>query len=232
MKKLLLIAALMLALTITAVACTDTPAEPADTVATNVADTTTEAPTEPQATLPPETTEAPETTVTPETTSAPETTAEPETTTPDGEPTEPEYGNPGVMSVCADNVRTWVGDNMTDLCTQEAHKYLNENNRTVVIDGLDYVSFRGWANPTGVKIAQFGYQINDGELVFDDSFLLTEENLKIAVDPDTERFENIKIPVADLAAGTYEVTLLVKDNHGMVYVMNGSWGGDILLVKN
>lgn len=238
MKKLLFLAFLMLALVVTAVSCSDD--KPADTTAGETTveqapgttaepapDTTAEP--APETTAAPETTVAPETTAVPETTKAPETTAEPETNAPDAEP---EYGNPNVMSVCADNVRTWVGDAMTDLCTQEAHKYLNEVSRQIVIDGVDAVSFRGWANPTGVKVAQFGYQIDDGELVFDSSFLLTEDSLKAAVGPDAERFENIKIPVGDLPAGTYEITLLVKDNHGTVYVMNGSWGGDILLIKN
>ena len=178
---------------------------------------------------------APETTAAPET-NAPETDApetdEPETNAPDGEPTEPVYGNPGTMSVCADNVRTWVGDAMTDLCTQEAHKYLNENDHTIVIDGLDAVSFRGWANPTGVTIDQFGYQIDDGELVFSADFWKDEPELKIALgSPAAQRFENIKIPVADLAAGTYEVALLVKDTNGVIYEMTNPWG-DILLVKN
>jgi hypothetical protein len=129
------------------------------------------------------------------------------------------------MSVCADNVRTWVGHAMTDLCTQEAHKYLNENDHTIVIDGLDAVSFRGWANPTGVTIDQFGYQIDDGELVFSADFWKDEPELKIALgSPAAQRFENIKIPVADLAAGTYEVTLLVKDTNGVIYCINSVWG--------
>ena len=207
MKKILFIAALMLALVVTAVACTEAPADSTETTA------------------------APETTQAPETTAQPETNA-PETNEPDGEPTEPVYGNPGTMSVCADNVRTWVGDTMTDLCTQEAHLYLNSVEHQIVIDGVDAVSFRGWANPSGVTIAQFGYQIDDGELVFDDSFRRDEPELKAALNSaGAERYENIKIPVADLTAGTYEVTLLVKDTDGVIYVMNNPWG-DILLVKN
>ena len=148
------------------------------------------------------------------------------------DPSEVTYGDPAVMSVCADNVRSWVGDQCTDLCTQEAHLYLNNNDRTVVVDGLDYVSFRGWANPSGVTIAQFGYQINDGGLIFDDSFIIADQGLKDILGAGAERYENIKVPVADLTAGTYTVTLLAKDNDGVVYEMNGSWGGDIMLVKN
>ena len=234
MKKILFIAALMLALVVTAVACTKAPVDSTETTATpetNAPETTVA----PEATVAPETTVEPETTAEPETdapeTDAPETNA-PETNAPDGEPTEPVYGNPGIMSVCADNVRTWVGDTMTDLCTQEAHLYMNSIEHQIVIDGLDAVSFRGWANPSGVTIARFGYQINDGELVFDDSFRRDEPELKATLNsPGAERYENIKIPVADLAAGTYEVTLLVKDTNGVIYEMVNPWG-DILLIKN
>ena len=245
MKKLLLIAALMLALVVTAVACSEAPSDSAETTVapetTLAPETTAEPETNAPETNTPETTVESETTVEPETTAAPETNASetsapetnpPETNAPDGEPTEPVYGNPATMSVCADNIRTWVGDTMTDLCTQEAHRYLNDNNHTVVIDGLDAVSFRGWANPTGVTIDQFGYQIDDGELVFSADFWQDEPELNAALNsPAAKRFENIKIPVADLAAGTYEVTLLVKDTNGVIYEMINPWG-DILLVKN
>ena len=143
-------------------------------------------------------------------------------------------GDPRTFSVCCDNVRTWVGDEYTDLCTQEAHLYMASVNNRVSIDGLDYVSFRGWANPTvgGIAIDQFGYRINGGEDVFSPDFLQDEPELKAALNSDyAERYENIKIPVADLAAGSYEVTLLVRDTNGVIYVMNGSWGGTITLVK-
>ena len=98
MKKLLLIALLMLALVITAVACTETPEEPgtsAEDVTT--AETPTEAPTDEPSTPAPETdpeTPAPETD--PET-PAPETD-EPETPAPETEPeTEPDPADPVLM---------------------------------------------------------------------------------------------------------------------------------------
>ena len=107
MKKLLLIALLMLALVITAVACTETPEEPgtsADDVTT--AETPTEAPDSEPDTPAPETdpeTPAPETdpeTPAPETepeTPAPETD-EPETPAPETEPeTEPDPSEPVLM---------------------------------------------------------------------------------------------------------------------------------------
>ena len=107
MKKLLLIALLMLALVITAVACQPTPDEP-DTSADDVttAETPTEAPTDEPSTPAPETdpeTPAPETdpeTPAPETepeTPAPETD-EPETPAPETEPeTEPDPSEPVLM---------------------------------------------------------------------------------------------------------------------------------------
>ena len=107
MKKLLLIALLMLALVITAVACTETPEEPgtsADDITT--AETPTEAPDSEPDTPTPETdpeTPAPETdpeTPAPETepeTPAPETD-EPETPAPETEPeTEPDPSEPVLM---------------------------------------------------------------------------------------------------------------------------------------
>ena len=142
-------------------------------------------------------------------------------------------GNPSHLSVCADNVRTWVGDSYTDLCTQEAHIYMSSVGGTVNVDGLDAVSFRGWANPTvgGLEIAEFGYQIDMNEPVFSADFWKDEPELNSALNsPVAKRYEGIKIPVADLAAGTYNVYLLVKDTNGVVYCMNGTWG-DILLVK-
>ena len=142
-------------------------------------------------------------------------------------------GNAAHLSVCADNVRTWVGDSYTDLCTQEAHIYMSSVQGTVNVDGVDAVSFRGWANPTvgGLEIAEFGYQIGMNEPVFSADFWQEEPELNNALNsPVAKRYEGIKIPVADLAAGTYDVYLLVKDTNGVIYCMNATWGS-IKLVK-
>ena len=143
-------------------------------------------------------------------------------------------GNASNFSVCADNVRTWVGETYTDLCTQEAHKYMAEVEGTINVTGLDAISFRGWANPTvgGLEIAEFGYQIGMNDPVFSADFWQDEPELNAALNsPVAKRFEGIKIPVADLAAGTYDVYLLVKDTNGVIYCMNATWGA-IQIVKD
>ena len=143
-------------------------------------------------------------------------------------------GKPSDMQVCADNVRTWVDGTYTDLCTQEAHIYLASVNGQINVDGLDAVSFRGWANPKvgGVEIAEFGYQIGMNEPVFSTDFWKEEPELNGALgSAAAKRFENILVPVADLEAGTYDLYLLVKDTNGVIYCMNPTWGS-ITLVKS
>ena len=142
-------------------------------------------------------------------------------------------GNAAHFSVCADNVRTWVDGSYTDLCTQEAHKYMAEVNGQVNVDGLEAVSFRGWANPTvgGIEIVEFGYQIGMNEPVFSADFWQEEPELNAALgSAAAKRYESIKIPVSELAAGTYNVYLLIKDTNGVIYCMNATWGS-ITLVK-
>ena len=103
-------------------------------------------------------------------------------------------GNASNFSVCADNVRTWVGETYTDLCTQEAHKYMAEVEGTINVTGLDAISFRGWANPTvgGLEIAEFGYQIGMNDPVFSADFWQDEPELNAALNsPVAKRYEGI-----------------------------------------
>ena len=273
MKKLLLIAILMLTLVFTAVACNDGTTEE-----TTVGDTTVEATTEEatadvtedpsaEATEEPsaEATEEPSAEVTedasadvteedtaetteaatteeaaPETTEAPapETTEEPETTE---IPLFPEdfvvptfSGNVSNLSICADNVRLWEGDSFTDLCTQEGHLYMADVYGYVDVTGKDYISFRGWVNPTvgGIEIDQFGYQIGNGEPVFSADFWKDEPELNMALNSAVaKRYENIMIPVADMEIGVTPIFLLVRDTNGNVYCMNGNWHGELRVVK-
>ena len=102
------------------------------------------------------------------------------------------------------------------------------------MDGLEAVSFRGWANPKvgGVEIAEFGYQIGMNAPVFSADFWKEEPELNGALgSAAAKRFENIVVPVADLEAGTYDLYLLVKDTNGVIYCMNPTWGS-ITLVKS
>ncbi len=143
------------------------------------------------------------------------------------EPEKPAFpGNPAHFSICADNVRAWVGENFTDLCNQEAHLYMASVNGQINVDGLDFISFRGWANPTigGIEIDQFGYQIDSNEPVFSSDFWKDEPDLNTALgSPVAKRYENIKIPVSELSGGS-TVYLLVKDTNGVIYCMNSVWG--------
>ncbi len=144
-------------------------------------------------------------------------------------------GDPGKWSICADNVRYFKDGQQTDCCTQEAHLYLMsvESKIKDTEGAYEYISFRGWANPTvpDVTVDQFGYAINDQEPVFNESFKVNEPSLKEAVGAGAERYDNIIVPTAGLADGVYNIYLLVKDTNGVIYNMNGSWGGDIQYVK-
>ncbi len=124
MKKLLLIAILMLALVITAVACTDDPVEPGtadDTTVETPTETPTAEPEEPEETTAPEDDET--TAPDPEETTAPE---DGETTAPeDEETTEPETVNPAdpVWIIDADGLNEKASDPGASATTVE----LNEN---------------------------------------------------------------------------------------------------------
>ena len=270
MKKLLLIAILMLTLVFTAVACNDGTTEE-----TTAGDTTVETPTteEPsvEATEEPtaEATEEPSAEVTEDTSAdvtvedtaeatdevtedatteeavvetteepTPETTREPETTEIPLFPedfVEPTFsGNVANLSICADNVRLWEGDSFTDLCTQEGHLYMADVYGCVDVTGKDYISFRGWVNPTvgGIEIDQFGYQIGNEEPVFSADFWKDEPELNMALNSSVaKRYDNIMIPVADLEVGVTPIFLLVRDTNGTVYCMNGNWHGELRVVK-
>jgi hypothetical protein len=107
-------------------------------------------------------------------------------------------------------------------------------NGLINVNGLDYISFRGWANPTigGIEIDQFGYQIGDGEPVFSADFWQDEPALNNALNsPVAKRYENIKIPVADLGNGVHQIYLLVRDTNGVVYCMNGTWHSNLRIEK-
>lgn len=145
-------------------------------------------------------------------------------------------GDISKFSICADNVRYSIGGTQTDWCTQEAHNYMAsiEGKIKDAESAYEYISFRGWANPTvgGLEIAEFGYAINNQEPVFSADFAIDEPTLNEALgSAAARRFENIIIPTAGLANGVYNIYLLVKDTEGTVYCMNGNFGGDILFIK-
>ncbi|MBE6558495.1 MAG: hypothetical protein E7661_05750 [Ruminococcaceae bacterium] len=145
-------------------------------------------------------------------------------------------GDAGKFSICADEVRSTTGGELTKYCTQEAHLYMaSVNGKIVDAEGaFNSISFRGWANPTvgGLEIAEFGYAINDQAPVFNADFAIDEPSLNEALgSAAARRFENIEIPTAELADGVYNIYVLVKDTEGTVYCMNGNFGGGIQYVK-
>ncbi|MBE6585451.1 MAG: hypothetical protein E7645_02865 [Ruminococcaceae bacterium] len=145
-------------------------------------------------------------------------------------------GNANDFSICADNVRYSIGGTQTDWCTETGHLYMASINSQIkdANSEYEYISFRGWANPKigGLEIAEFGYAINDQEPVFNASFAIDEPSLNEAIgSAAARRYDNIIIPTAGLADGVYNIYLLVKDTNGVIYNMNGSWGGDFVFIK-
>jgi len=153
---------------------------------------------------------------------------------PEDEEAEIVWGDDSKFTVCPDNVSNWVGNSKKDWCVERGDVYMASVKNTIVVNGFDFISFRGWANPTykGIEIDSFGYQINDERPVFKETFMIKEPSLNEALNSSAaRRYEGIKIPVADLEVGSYNIKLLVKDTNGVVYSMNHAWNGDITFVK-
>ncbi len=168
MKKLLVLLAVLMALTVVFVACKDDPATPADTTvadtnaATNPVETPTEAPVDETTAAPVDETTAapePETTVAPA--PAPETTPEPETTEPEPETTADPMKPVNVFE--AADISTIVGgdpNNLTQDCVSIVDDYLH-----IVpigadpywypfssVDGSRYVAIRYRTDATGADM--------------------------------------------------------------------------------
>ncbi|MBR6782156.1 MAG: hypothetical protein IKM33_03045 [Clostridia bacterium] len=187
MKKLFLIAFLLLALVITAVACGKNPAEEGTT-----SDTTAGAP---------ETIVGSETTAGSETTGAGETTAADETTDAE-ETTEAE-----VSLINKSYEVFFVNGKNFFKATAKADTQLIEAGHTVVTaEGVpcESVALRGWIG-FSQAVAKFGYAIDGGETVYADEFKATSEEALLQIGGQyTSRFV-ITVDTTDLEAGEHKV---------------------------
>jgi hypothetical protein len=77
---------------------------------------------------------------------------------------------------------------------------------------LESIGFRGWAHDPAAIPAAFGYIVNDGEPVWDDSFLVEDPSLYTALSSQTPRRYEIMIPTADLAEGIYAINVSEVEN--------------------
>lgn len=228
MKKLLLIAALLVALMLAAVACdgngdpAETDPTPTTTVATTEADTpaATEAATETDAVTEADTPAATEPATEPETEPATEPKTEPATepvtepaTEPETEPVTEEpkiYVTPAEAGMKNSSYDTfYIGE--TIIKDGQAGDYLNSIDNTIVFaedDVITTIGFRGWIG-FEAAIATYGYMIDDGEPVWNDSFRQdAEQGVLDAGGANATRF-TVTVDVSVLK-GTHTVTFLVK----------------------
>lgn len=136
-------------------------------------------------------------------------------------------GDYSALSICCDALYVKKeGKEQETLVSEVANVYIRDEmgGRIVDADGsMEYFSFYGWVNPTGVEIASFGYQLNDMEPVFNDEWYYHDEELCGIIGDNARRFKNIVISTSDLPSGTYNVYPLMKDTNGVVYHLN-TWG--------
>ncbi len=210
MKKLLVLLALCMVLSVALVACTEDPAGPEETTP----EVTTDPTTDPGSDDP--TTEEPTT----DPGSDDPTTEEPTTDPGSESETDPEPPKP-VKVVYA---KSW--DSLTKVPSGEAvfssgEEYLTWENNAVAEVGLNDVALHvyGWVAYTTETEGTVGYKINDGEVVYGEGFTDKAES---GVQDYIATLDGCKsacrmhfdIPVANLAAGEYTVALYAKDPDG------------------
>lgn len=116
-----------------------------------------------------------------------------------------------------------------------AHTYISQDLGGKIRDtacAYESVGFRGWAK-TGedeaVAITHYGYALNDGEIVWNESFVADGSDVKTAgITGNVTRYV-ITIDMATVSNGWHYVYLFAKDASGSVYRLN-VWG-DFLLIK-
>lgn len=123
-------------------------------------------------------------------------------------------------------------ENDKSIQNSQAAAWLKEN-RADGIKGVESVGFRGWVGLGDKTIASFGYAINDGEIVWSESFFAdTEPTLAGAAgQPNVKRYK-ITVDLKDLTkAGDYIITLYVKASDDTVYVLD-KWCELKVVVEN
>jgi len=211
MKKLLVILALCMVLSVVLVACNNTN-DPEETTP----EVTTPEVTTPEATTPEETT--------PEATTPEETT--PEATTP--EETTPEDTEPTVDPVKVVIAKSWdsmykvVDGYEGDAVFSDGVAYMTwETNAVVDIDHTtEALRVWGWIAYATETEGTVGYSINGGDIIYNEAFTFTAEegvqthiknNVPGALSACRMKFD---IPTADLKAGEYTFALVAKDPNG------------------
>ena len=207
MKKLLVLLALCMVISVVLVACQDEPEQPVDSSNAE----TTEAPSETESEVPTETESTTETETETESTTETESESESET-----EPT------PDPVKVVAG--KSW--DSLTavpgETIFADGYAYMEwENNAVAEINmATNTLDVWGWIAYFTETEGTVGYQINNGEVVYDASFTYTAEvgvqdhitaNVPGALSACRMKFS---IPVATLAAGEHTVALIAKDPAG------------------
>ena len=208
MKKLLVLLALCMVISVVLVACED-PEQPV----VDSSDVTTEAPSEkPTETEPPAgTTDTEPDTGTTDTES--DTTPDTSDTTPDTEPVvDPD---PVTTHISFDQFCTVLDGTETDVFAPGSSANWD---KTANIEDyhVQYIKIWGWAAFYGEAIGEYGYQINDEEPVFSADFATEAEAAVItaAAGKPASRFA-IMVPVRDLS-GEFTVKGLVRDAAGTV----------------
>ena len=213
MKKLLVILALCMVLSVVFVACEDPVTPPEETTP----EVTTPEVTTPEATTPEETT--PEATTpeetTPEATTPEETT--PEETTPE-ETTPP--ADPVITHVSFDECDPWIGETQGTGFFTPGQSASWDKIANVEDYNVQYVRVWGWVGFYAETIGEFGYQIGDNEPVYDAAFAWETEQPVIDAAAGSgaksaSRFK-IMIPVEYLSGEGIVIKALAKDAVGTV----------------
>ena len=88
----------------------------------------------------------------------------------------------------------------------------------------EFLRYRGWIGVTGNTIGCFGYRINGGEAVYDDSFTIEPEGAVISTavgitGATTASRMGVLIPIDRLEMGSNTVAVLYRDDAGNVVIL-------------
>ena len=212
MKKLLVLLALCMVLSVVLVACQDPDQPTEDTTAGSTEAPTTEAPTTEAPTTEEPTTEAPTT----DTTDAP--TTEPPTTEPPAPP-----ADPVTIHISKDEIRYMVGEGQVGQAyAPGAFDSWADKIATVEDYNVDAIVIWGWAGFFAENIGEFGYQIDDNDAVFADFTFSTEQGvIDAAAAGGAKSASRFYIPVPVLYLnGEHTIKALVRDAAGTVEVFH------------
>ena len=218
MKKLLLLAILMLALVITAVACTETPSESDTTAAvTTTVEDPTDEPTGEDTTVSEVPTEEPTEDPTEVPSEVPSEVPTEEITTAEPLP----YKTPEEAGQKAASFDTfYVNGSMYFEADGGAGDKLTAQDNTVTFEiGAvhDSMMLRGWIG-FPQEIDSFGYYIDSYDFVYGNFATATEDGVKNAGGEYASRFE-ILVPLSQLGVGEHRVGFIVKLADGTVVLL-------------